>query len=132
MNGGDIPDDPETVPSGSYLYRRIHPDWYVSVGEDFRVSSQAFQDKEGSMSVALGVILDERGLKPEDVLEAFENYGLLRFSVAFIRSLHLGVIHSPTPAEPWHGEVYGKKTGGVRNKLVANGQWVRRPTIPPP
>ena len=83
------------------------------------------------MSVALGVILDQRGFEPDDVLKEFENYGLLRFSVAFIRSLHLGVIHKPTPAEPWHGEVYGKKTGGIRNKLVANGQWVQRPTVTP-
>ncbi len=80
------------------------------------------------MSVALGVLLIATELDPEIVLEGYPDFGLLSLSAGYLRSLHLGVVAEPTEAEPWHGSVYGKKTGSIRDKLAAAGVWVRRPS----
>jgi hypothetical protein len=109
------------------MYRRINPAWYVDDDEGRRVTSQAFQDLGGSMSVALGVVLRELGLEPEIVVESYEGFGLMSLSVGFVRSLSLGVVREPTEVEPWHGAVHGTKSRSIRSKLAQHGQWVRLP-----
>ncbi len=111
------------------MYRRITPHWYIQdASGKHRVSTQAFQDKGGAMSVALGVVLDSLGLAPAVVIEGFPGFGLVLLRVGFLRaSLKLGVVAAPTPEEPWHGEVYGKKTGSVQRQLARSCEWVRRP-----
>jgi len=111
------------------MYRRINPAWYVDDGEGHRVTSQAFQDLGGSMSVALGVVLIELGLEPETVVETHEGFGLMSLSVNFVRSLGLGVVREPTEAEPWHGAVHGTKSRSIRLKLAQHAQWVRLPRV---
>lgn len=88
----------------------------------------AFQDMRGSLSVGLEVVLIELGLSPDAVLADHPGLGLVSLPVSFLRSLHLGVVKEPTEAEPWHGAVYGKKTGGVRNKLSQTALIVRAPS----
>jgi len=112
-------DDLKAVPNGSSVYRRIAADWWIDDGEGGRrVSSQAFQDKDGYMSVAVGAVLDEMELGPEAALNGHEGYGLARLDVSFLRlTVHLGLTCLPTESEPWHGGVWGKKTSGVKNRL---------------
>lgn len=90
----------------------------------------AFQDNPDSVSVALGIVLDDLGLAPDVVVEPFPGYGLWRLSVALVRELGLGVVKDPTEREEWHGSVYGKKTKRVKTSLALNGEWVRRPAEP--
>lgn len=128
----DKADDPAGVPDSSFVLRRITPEWYVPDGQGgHKASSQAFQDLHGAMSVGLSVVLDEMELPHSTPVEAFPGYGLLRFSAAFIRELQQGIVRSASEAEPWHGDVHGKKTGSVRNRLSKAGtDWVRRPHGP--
>ena len=85
-----------------------------------RPSSQAFQDLGKGMSVGLTCVLDELGEGPLRVVEDFPGYGLIRYGVGWVKSLSLTVERSPTEAEPWHGDVVGKKTGSVRTKFANN------------
>lgn len=82
------------------------------------------------MSVALGCVLEELGLEPEDVVVSHPGYGLVAVEVGFIRKLGLGVVHDGNDDEPYHGGVYGRKTGKVRSRLrdaaIQNG-WIREP-----
>lgn len=122
------PDDPAGVPSDTFLYRRIRPEWYVADGTGgHRASSAAFQDLRGSLSVALGVVLECHNRPPEDVVANFPGYGLYRLSVGFVRGLGLGVIRDPTEDEPWHGSVCGKKTKSIKTQLSNGGEWALRP-----
>ncbi|SRR6266508_1281508 len=120
-------DDPRAVPSGSLLYRRINPDWYIDDGQGYRVTSQAFHDLRGSLSVALGVVLEEMGLSPDVVVESYDGFGLVSLSTRFVRSVGLGVVREPTKEEPWHGGIYGKKTGRIKSSLAKEAIWLRRP-----
>ena len=53
------------------------------------------------------------------MLEEYDGYGLAKLDVSVLRGqLHLGSTSIATEREPWHGGVWGKKTGGIRNKLV--------------
>lgn len=93
-----------------------------------RLSSAAFQDLEGGMSVGLTAVLDLISRDYLDVMLGHDGYGLLKFNVGWIRSLQQNVLHSPTDHEPWHGDVVGKKTGGVRKAFVNNAtDWICRP-----
>lgn len=77
-----------------------------------------------AMSVGLGVFL---GPNPEQMLENHPAFGLVKLPVHFIRSLGLGVVSSPTEAEPWHGDVFGKKTKSIKAKLSGASVWVVKP-----
>lgn len=119
------------MPSESFLYRRISPQWYCrdSAG-GWRVTTAAFQDLRGSLSVAIGVVLERHNRRPEDVIAKFPGYGLYRLTAGFVRSLGLGVVLDPTDEEQWHGSIYGKKTGSIKARLAVNGEWVVRPAEP--
>ena len=95
---------------------------------DLRVSSVAFQNIDGGMSVGLSAVLDLLARDHLDVVLDFDGYGLLKFNVGWIRALPQHVTHSPTEPEPWHGDVVGKKSTGVKKTFVNNGtDWLRRP-----
>ena len=55
----EVPDDP-TIPDDSLVYRRITPEWYkVDPGTgERRLTSAAFSDLGGAMSVAVGIDVD--------------------------------------------------------------------------
>ena len=108
----------------------------------WRPSSVAFTDhRDGSpMSVALGDTLEEEGLEPDSVLVGHENFSLVSFPAKIPRSKGLGIIRKPIVgdpehgivADPAHGEVFGKKTKGVRNALKNNAEWYIEPDLPKP
>jgi hypothetical protein len=124
-----LPDDPVEAPAGSHAYRRINPEWWVPDGNGgHRLSTQAFQDNPNYLSVGLGSVLATCGEPPERVLEGYEGYGLADLDVSTIRGLALGVTSIPTEAEPWHGGIWGKKTGSIKNKLQAMATVLVQPT----
>lgn len=98
---------------------------------DMRVSSAAFQNLGAGMSVGLTAVLDLLSRDHLDVLLGHDGYGLLRFNVGWIRALQQNLTHSPTEPEPWHGDVVGTKTNGIKKAFVNNGtDWIRRPEMP--
>lgn len=113
-------DDP-SIPDAAELWRLVPPNWQVPDGMGgLRPSSAAFQDsKDGTpMSVFLAdqVRASGRGLK--DVLSTFPGYMIASFSAGFARTLGLSIARDPTPQEPAHAVVVGKKTKWVRNQFV--------------
>jgi hypothetical protein len=107
------------LPADSRAFRRIAPAWYVTDGSGYRrVSSQAFQDKDGAVSVGLECIMAELRLPPDRCLQGHAGYGLTGLGLGFIGGLGLETRHEPTTAEAWHGGIHGKKTGGIRSKLA--------------
>ena len=118
--------DDETIVDGTSLFRRIPINPPLTVVWDsnrtaWRASSASFDDHpNGSpMSVVLGDTLEELGRPPESVLRGHEGeFGLVAFTARFARQIRQGVAREPTPEEPAHGVVFGKKTKSIRQKLA--------------
>ncbi len=139
------------IPDDSFVYRRV--DWdriggrqACTNGEIGKLSGNAFTDYPEEkaqamgypgpcMSVALGVVLLDRGDPPAKVIEKYPGYGLARIRVADLRRLQRldespcpqGVMASPTDAEPWHGVVFdcepGMRKKAVRAAIARVAEW---------
>lgn len=107
-------EDDLTIADTANLWRRIPAEWVV---EDqnlrrLRPSSQAFQDhRDGTpMSVLLGDDVTNGGRTATDVLKGLSGFGLVSFNAGFVRQqCGQGVARDPTPDEPAHAVVFGKK-----------------------
>lgn len=111
-----------SISDGEILYRRVRSDlWHWQEG---RPASGAFDDSgDGSpMSVALHSLLEAAGMEPQDLLRDLPpQFGLVRFTVGFARSLGLAVTSMPPVAgQPAHGWVSGKKTRSRQKRLATN------------
>lgn len=131
----EVPDDP-TIPDESVVYRRITPEWYKvdpSTGQR-RLTSAAFSDLGGAMSVAVGIDIETEQHQPLDVVANHPGYGLVALEVGDLRRLGLGVVRSATEGEVCHGDVHGNKTKGTKNKLrvLAEQNWIRKPSVDAP
>lgn len=128
-----MPDDP-SIPDETLVYRRVTPQWYPvdpATGER-RLTTAAFSDLHGAMSVAIGVDLAAERRDPVEVVENHPGYGLVALPVNELRRLGLGVVRSPIEGELCHGDVHGNKTKSTKKKLrdLAEQRWVLRPTPP--
>lgn len=132
-DAGGVSDDP-TIPDDSVVFRRVTPEWFkVDPGTgQRRLTSAAFSDLGGAMSVAIGADLDAGHREAVEVVEGHPGYGLVALPVGELRRLGLGVVRSPMDGELCHGDVRGKKTKGTRSKLrvLAEQHWVITPTSP--
>ncbi len=130
-------DDPNLL-GHQRLWRRIHPSWYVpdlEAGER-KVTSQAYQNgktAEGLPANHMSVTLADRQDAPKSPAEAvsgkYDGYGLVQFSIASARALGQGVSHTPTPDEPAHGSVTGKKTKSVMNGFKERAELLIEPRV---
>lgn len=133
MEGGSYVDDC-TILDEAELWRRIPLNCNWIVQDDnmgtLRVSSAAFNDsRDGSpLSVQLADVVTESGRTAEDVLAAYPGYTMAAITAGNARSNKQGVARTPTPDEPAHASVFGKKTGAVKSGLAKSARWV----IPPP
>ncbi len=131
-DGSEVPDDP-TIPDDSLVYRRITAEWYKvdpATGQH-RLTSAAFSDLDGAMSITVGIDVEAGEHEPLDVVANHPGYGLVAISVGDLRRLGLGVVRSATDGELCHGDVHGNKTKGTKNKLraLAEQNWIRKPTV---
>lgn len=127
----DDTDDP-TIPDEAILWRRIPP-WHFVRDENLgrvRPSKAAFADHpDGSpMSIFFADEVLAAGRRAEDVLAGHGGFALAAISAGQARSLQQSVIRRPTPDEPSHGEVIGKKTNSVKRALAKLSLWVVPPT----
>lgn len=124
-------DDPVGVPNGSYVYRRIVPEWWIPDGNGGRrLTSAAFIDLRGYVSIGIGKVLEEQGLGPEAAIADHEGYGLARLEVSWIRdSINLGITKEPTDREPWHGAIWGNKTKSIKSQLRAKAVILIEPEL---
>jgi hypothetical protein len=80
------------------------------------------------MSVTLGQEVLEAGRTAESVVRGYDGFGLASYTAGFAREKGQGVVRAPLPEEPAHGEVFRKKTEGVRRAFAKKRLWV----VPPP
>lgn len=134
--------DDNTIDDNTLLYRRImnqaEPPVKQIIWDDnkncWRPSSVSFSDhSNGSpMSVALGDTLKKEGLEPESVLDGHDSFSLASFPASVARAKEQGIMRKPLEDDPAHGEVFGKKTRGVKRFLADNSEWCVEPNIPNP
>ena len=118
-------DDPAIRPE-TFVIRYINPVAHVFFDENTkqrRIASAAFgpssRDPDFGMSVDIGQLLTETGL-PENARVPSDR-GAVRLNVGRVRELKLRVGSDPIaagrlPANPFHGQVWGVKSG-MRAKL---------------
>ncbi len=119
--------DDATIPSESKLWRRI-PKWQWTKDENLgrvRPSSAAFEDEE--LSVFLKIVLDEKGLGVDHVLEGHQGFAVASIAAGIARECKQAVVRDPMEGSPAHGLVVGKKTDGTRKKFYKNSEWVVSP-----
>jgi hypothetical protein len=126
---GDL-DDP-TITDDTDLWRRIPPQWFV-LDENrggIRPASAAFDDDPdgGHMSVFLATVMLELGRGPQDALAGHPGFALAAITAAVARAAGQAIVRRPTPEEPAHAEVVGRKTGSVKKALYRAARWV----VPP-
>lgn len=134
--------DDKTISDDTLLYRRVlnQPDPPASQiiwdenKNNWRPSSVAFCDhRDGSaMSIAIDDTLKKESLSPDSLLIGHDNFSLAAFPARIARENAQGIIRNPLENDPAHGEVFGKKTKGVKRALANNSHWYIEPNIPPP
>jgi hypothetical protein len=123
-------DDRDSIPNEAVLWRWVGPDWWRKTDDgSFEVSSGAFQDRKesGAASFFLAEEVLRSGRRPEDLVHGRSRFGLVELSVAAVRDCGLGVCRDPTPDEPAHVLVFGKKSGAVKNHLKRSCTWLITP-----
>jgi hypothetical protein len=121
------PNDP-SIADATSLYRGVAA---IHVVRDdnrdrFRPTSAAFTRYD--MSVILEDTLVRDGRTPEDAHARLPQAFLAYLTSRFAREHEQGVVRSPQPAEPAHGDVMGKKRRPVQRAFAYAAEW----EIPPP
>jgi hypothetical protein len=126
---GEVPDD-STIANECRLFRRISAQYVTAEGEHFRISSQAFNNSsDGSgMSVWLEDTMQELGLSPADALVGHDHTWLVALTAGNMRHERQGVVRTPEPAEPAHGEVLGSKASSRRGRIRDQATWAISPS----
>jgi hypothetical protein len=129
----DLSDD-GSIADQEQLWRRIPPRWWVKDEQlgRLRPSSAAFtNDPDGSpMSIQIASVLAANGLGPGHVLAGPQHRGFALASVTAgsVRQLGQGVMRTPLPGDPAHGEVLGHKPKRVQKALARQAMWVVPPS----
>ena len=126
--------DDTTIANASELWRRIHPDWFVTDENtgNVVVSSAAFDNsRDGSpTSVLLADLVRGTGRTAEDVMARFDGYALASITAGQARDCEQGVARDPLPAEPAHAYVFGPKTKALKRRLARHAKCVIAPAGP--
>lgn len=130
--GGDPPEDDLSVDGETDLYRRVPPQHWKKVGEEFILRDGAFKNfpnpDRKRMSVALGDTLAGLQRDPRSVRKpGQENYGVVAIKATVVRAECQRVERSPRDDEPAHGDVYGEKPTRRRKQFAAHAHWVVYP-----
>jgi hypothetical protein len=120
---------PPSVDDGSILQeagllRRLHPKQVIpdkNTGKT-RPSSAGFKDL--NLSVDAEPILRAAGLDWRFTLQGHPGCSLVRFPAGSARERGLSVVPKPTPENPAHTEVIGKKTQSIAKHLSDVSEWV--------
>lgn len=94
-----------------------------------RPSTAAFDDDEdGAMSVILGDRLLASGRVKGAALAGHSDFAVAEVGVGFVREQCNQIVYpKPTPAEPEHAHVEGRKTDAVRKRMARSAAWVIGP-----
>lgn len=126
----DGPLDDPSIPDDADLLRRIPP-WHFYFDEKLgriRPSKAAFED-DGDGSPMSVVLASEAG-PPESVLAGHPVFALAAITAGLARSLGQLIVRDPTPEEPAHAVVVGRKTDGIKRRIAREARWVVLPAGP--
>lgn len=124
------PDDDPSITDDTELYRRVRPLPDQIVPDEnrgcVRVTSAAFIGQT-EMSVVLEDTLRAEGREPPDALRDYPGDFLVALKAGFVREKGQGVVRTPRPEEPAHGDVLGKKTRGTARAFAEAACWIVAP-----
>jgi hypothetical protein len=131
MADGQWSDD-VSIPDDAVLWRRIPP-WHVTYDwrqQRWRPSSAAFEDDPDGHPMS--VVIGGTGRNPRDVLGATHaDYGVWEITAGLARQYGQVVVRAPTPEEPAHALIVGKKRESTGKAFARGGQWAVRPPAHP-
>lgn len=123
----DLVDD-TSIPDENPLWRRIPPWHLIQVGQgNYRPSSAAFGDHPDGSPMSVFVVGAESNIDAS--LLGHPGFGLVEFSTGLARQLQQGVRRVPLAHHLDHGEVFGRKTTGVKRAFSRNAVWIQLPTL---
>jgi hypothetical protein len=126
----DTYEDDPTIPNEERLLRWIPCNWVLwDENGAPSISSAAFKDQE--LSVSFESVIISAGRQASDAMRPNPGSALAAITAGHARALEQKVARDPTPEEPAHGIVYGrKKNRGIGGKLRDGASWVVKPTRP--
>jgi hypothetical protein len=114
-------DDP-TIENSAVLLRRVIPKFIVHTPDGGqRISSAAFKDGRGELSVAIAALTTY-----EKLLEGRPDDRIARFLAEIPRGLALNVMADPLPEDAAHAIICPKATSSKADKLAKSAQLVDR------
>ena len=126
----DGPLDDPSIPDDAELWRRIPP-WHFYFDDKLgrvRPSKAAFEDDvDGS---PMSVILAAEAGPPELALVGHSGVALATGTAGLVRACGQRVARDPTPDEPAHAVVIGRKTDSIKRRLAREARWVVLPSAP--
>lgn len=124
----DRADDP-SIRDDDLLWRRVVPEWIVyELDGSSRLSSLAFRDKRGEISVHLAKLTN-----PETVLQSHPGDGIVAITAGQARALGYRIALDPTPADQSHALICAPPERGTKEKerdakrFAQTAQWLIRP-----
>lgn len=122
--------DDATIPDSARLFHRVHLN-YIVPGQsgEARISSGLFK-KKTELSIVIEPVLAQAGRQHGDCLRGYPLCKLVALAASICRQNQQAVARDPTPEEPAHGVVFGKKTDAVARALSSAAEWVI-PNPPP-
>ena len=126
----DGPLDDPSISDDAELWRRIPP-WHFYRDEKLgrvRPSKAAFED-DGDGS-PMSVVLAADAGAPGSALAGHAGFALAAITAGLARSCGQGVVRDPTPDEPAHAVVIGRKTDSIKRRFAREARWVVLPPAP--
>jgi hypothetical protein len=123
-----VKDDPG-ISDDLELWRRIRKEDCVfdkNIGGRRPKSSPCFDDSTDGSSMSVSIAA-EAAVSPVEYLSMYPEEGLVKITVGQIRGLGLGITREPTPADPSHACIHGKKKKSIKGKLAVTCAWVISP-----
>ena len=122
--------DDDTISNDDVIYRRI-PERQVTPDPNskhgIRPSTGAFSDSsDGPLSVTLKSLCT---VAPESLIAHMPKAGVAAVSVGLLRSLGQMIVRDPTPDDPAHVLIVGKKGKTFEKTVARTADWA---VLPPP
>lgn len=135
--GRVIPHDHAEILDDWVIVRRIRRDWLKEVTDGhIGISTAAFTESSEppkGMSVDIESLISASDINPRELIVSASLPFAVKFNVGELRELGLKVGFDPIvatsqfPANPFHGEIWGVFTRGMKNNLRKIAKWYVEP-----
>ena len=113
---------PQVFAATDEFLRRIPPD---SVNPDGSIMSKAFSNTTNTD----GMSVNWANLSSvEEMLKGYESYGVVSITAELCWKLNQKIKQSPTPENPAHCDVIGRKSQSTRRQFARVAKWLQLPS----